>query len=183
LHAAEEDAEARQPMKSMGLIAWCFFAATAAYGATPKSSPLDALRIYAGTWKVEFTHLDTPFSKAGKESHTLKNDCWRSGEFYACNQFVDGESKALLVFTYNAKDKSYVSYPIVVGSDAAHAGKLTIKDDVWTFPWEASDKGKTTHFRVINTFKSAQAIDFRQEYSDDGEHWLLMASGHERRQK
>jgi hypothetical protein len=140
------------------------------------------LSVYAGTWKTETTRLDTPHSKAGKESVTLRNDCWRSGDFYVCNQYVDGVSKALLVFVYNAKENSYASYPVVPGSDAAHAGKLLIAGNVWTFPWQASDKGKTTHFRVVNTFTSTDVIDFREEYSRDGKHWLPMASGQDRRQ-
>src|SRR5664279_2537980 len=166
-------------MTRLGRVICCSLAATSACGAAPAGAGVDAMAAYAGTWKVEIVHLDTPFGKAGNESHTLKNDCWRSGDFYACNQYVDGESKALLVFAYNAKDKTYASYPITVGSDGARAGKLTITDNVWIFPWETTDKGTTTHFRVVNTFTSPRTIEFRQEYSADGEHWTAMASGQE----
>jgi hypothetical protein len=171
----------KEPMQRLSRVLFGLLALGGLCDAAPLGSGIKVLSVYAGTWKVEITHLDTPFGKAGKESHKLRNDCWGSGDFYACNQYVDGESKALLVFTYNAKDKTYVSYPVIIGSDAARAGKLTIKDNVWTFPWETTDKGKTMHFRVVNTFTSPQAIDFRQEYSDDGEHWQAMASGHEQK--
>jgi hypothetical protein len=76
------------------------------------SQGLDKLIAYAGIWKTEVDHLDTPFSKASHEVRTLKNNCWRSGGFFACNQIVDGDSKALVVFTYDAKADRYTSYPI-----------------------------------------------------------------------
>jgi hypothetical protein len=143
---------------------------------------LDALEAYKGSWRSDILHFVTPYGKAGREMYTLKNDCWHSGDFYACNQFVDGESKALLVFTYDAKQDAFASYPIVAGSDQIHAGKLIIKGNEWTFPWETNAEGKTVRFRVVNTFTSATTIDFKQEYSEDGEHWTVMAAGHEIKQ-
>jgi hypothetical protein len=165
---------------SMRSICLCLIAGTVA-AAPPARSGIEVLTAYAGTWSMQTVHLDTPYSKAGREAATLRNDCWRSGDFYACNQFVDGRSKALVVFAYDAKDGSYASYPLVIGVDATHAGRLIVSGNVWTFPWQTTDKGKTTHFRVVNTFTSPQSIEFRQEYSEDGEHWLQMASGQERK--
>jgi hypothetical protein len=155
--------------------------ALAADAAAPQG--LDKVMAYAGTWKTEIRHLDTPFSKAGSEAMTLKNDCWRSGGFLACNQIVDGDSKALLVFLYDAKGDVYASYPIVAGSGDVHPGKLIIHGKVWTFPWDDNEGGKTTHFRVVNTWSSADSIEFRQEYSTDGVQWTLMADGHDTRIK
>ncbi|MFI4967560.1 MAG: hypothetical protein ACHQAU_02440 [Gammaproteobacteria bacterium] len=142
---------------------------------------LDKVMAYAGSWKTEVQHFDTPFSKAGSESLTLKNDCWRSGGFLACDQSVDGDSKALLVFMYDAKGDVYASYPIAPGASDVHPGKLIIEGAVWTFPWDNTEAGKTTHFREVNTWSSADSIEFRQEYSSDGVHWMLMAKGHETR--
>jgi len=144
---------------------------------------LDKVMAYAGTWKTETRHLDTPYSKAGNTSMLLRNDCWRSAGFLACDQIVDGDSKALLVFMYDAKGDVYASYPITAGSSDVRPGKLIIKDKVWTFPWDNTADGKTIHFRVVNTWSSADSIEFRQEYSADGEHWTLMAEGHETRVK
>ena len=67
---------------------------------------------YAGTWKVHGERFLTAYSQEGKEDKTLRNDCWKSGAYVACNQFVDGDSKVLLVFTYNDKQKMYTSYQI-----------------------------------------------------------------------
>jgi hypothetical protein len=147
-------------MQRLSLVLFGLLVLVGICDASPLGTGIKVLSVYAGTWKVEIMHLHTPFSKAGKESYTLRNDCWGSGDFYACNQYVDGESKAELVFSYNAKDKTYVSYPVIIGSETARAGKLMIKDNVWTFPWETTDKGKTTHFRVVNTFTSPQGDRF-----------------------
>ena len=129
-------------------------------------------------------HLDTSYSKAGDESHLLRNDCWRSAGFYVCDQIVDGDSKALLVFQYDAKTDRYTSYPIPSAGDSpVQPGSLVIAGDTWTFPWNDTEQGKTTHFRVVNVWRSPDSIEFRQEYSGDGVHWTLMAEGHETRIK
>lgn len=153
----------------------------ALFAADPQG--LDRVMAYAGSWKTDTRHFDTPYSKAGHESATLQNDCWRSGGYFACRQIVDGDSKALLVFTYDAKTDSYTSYPIIAAGSEVRPGTLIIRGDIWTFPWDYSEGGKTIHFRVVNVWSSPNSIEFRQEYSADGERWTLMAQGHEQRVK
>ncbi|MFI4920658.1 MAG: hypothetical protein ACHQAZ_03330 [Gammaproteobacteria bacterium] len=143
---------------------------------------LDALSAYAGSWRTEIHYLDTPYSQKRDTSYELRNDCWRSAGFYACDQFVGGESKALLIYTYDPAH-GYSSYPIPVGAGEVHAGHLEIQGKVWTFPWKTVKDGKTTYFHVTNTWDSPDSIQFRQEYSPDGQQWLLMAEGHETRIK
>ena len=142
---------------------------------------ISAIAVYNGSWKSEITHLDTPQSKSGAEWSTLRNECWRSGDFYVCHQFVDGASKAVIVFSYNAKTNSYTTYPISPDADSVHAGKLLIDGNTWTFPWQVTVDGKTTQFRVVNVFTDANTIEFREEYSEDQSHWIAMATGSEHR--
>jgi hypothetical protein len=158
------------------LLSGCVLLAEAATG-------IDKISAYAGTWKTETEHFATPYSKAGKESSTLRNDCWRSAGFYACDQFVNGESKALIVFTYNSKEDSYISYPIPTDGSPASSGKLLIQGNVWTFPWEDKDNGKTVFFHVVNVFTSPGQIEYRQEFSTDNTHWTVMAKGLEKKQE
>ena len=148
-----------------------------------RAKGIDVVSIYAGTWTAEITYLETPFRKAGKEATTIKNECWESAEFYVCHQSVDGSSAAILVFAYSSKEDSYVTYPIVPGADIVHRGKLVIQDNVWIYPWQEIKKGKTTYFRVVNIFTSADTIEFRQEFSQDQVHWMLTATGNERRMR
>jgi hypothetical protein len=134
---------------------------------------------YAGVWNVETEHFDTAHSKAGHEKTTLRNACWKDGGYLACNQYVDGESKALIVFTYNEKENVYTSYPIPLDGGQAGAGKLYIEGNVWTFPWEETEGGKTTYFRVVNVFNTPYKIEYRQEFSSDKVHWTVTAKGNE----
>lgn len=155
------------------------FAPLAARAASP-DSPLDRILAYAGSWTVEIVHLDTPFSKAGHEVTHLRNDCWKSGAFVACNQVIDGVSKALIVFTYDAKTNRYTTYPIPADGGDPSSGVLLIDGNTWTYPWSIVDAaGTKTHYRVVNTFSSPTHIDYRQEYSTDQVHWTLMGRGGE----
>jgi hypothetical protein len=147
----------------------------------PLATGLDKLAAYAGTWQTETGHFETLFSKAGKNSATIKNDCWRSGDYYACHQYVDGQSKVLLVYTYDSKADTYTVYPIVTGDHDIQPAKLIIRGNVWTFPWETKEKGRTTYFHVINVFTAADTISYREEYSMDKVHWYPMAQGYEKR--
>ncbi len=144
---------------------------------------LDKVALYNGTWHLSADHFDTPFSKASHEETTLRNDCFRSAGFYACNQVVNGDSVAMLVFTYDAKADTYTSHVVPASGGDGGTGKLLIKDNVWTFPWESTDNGKTTYFHVINVMTGTDAIEYRMEFSTDKEHWTLMAKGHEARVK
>jgi hypothetical protein len=170
-------------MKSlMSLMVVCFLTGPGrlhAAPAVPPSTPagIDVVWAYAGVWKVEIDHLDTAHSKAGHEVTNLRNVCWKDGGYLACNQYVDGESKVLIVCTYNAKDNAYTSYQIPMGGGAAGSGKLLIDGNVWTFPWEVTEGDKTTYFRVVNVFEAPDRIQFRQEFSPDKLHWTVTAKG------
>jgi|SRR5579863_252423 len=163
--------------------AWALFVVLCAVGAAlPQSTGLgiDKLSPYAGTWKTESEHFNTKFSKASRESNVLRNDCWGSAEYFACHQFVDGKSAALIVYTYNEKDDAYKSYVIPSDGGDASAGKLLIKGNVWTFPWENKDEaGKIYYFQVVNVWTGPGAIDYRTEFSEDKTHWTMTSKGHE----
>jgi cell division protein FtsW (lipid II flippase) len=164
---------------AIGIIL-CVTGAAAAQAVPPSPSGVDVIMAYAGTWKVHGEHFATAYSQVGKEDKTLRNDCWKSGAYVACNQYVDGDSKVLLVFTYNDKDKTYTSYQIPQGGDAAGSGKLQIEGNIWTFPWQVTQGETTMYFHVVNVF-NADHIDYAQEFSPDNVHWTAMAKGSETR--
>jgi len=165
------------------LSAPCFAAILAAAGpafAQVKQDPVQAIWAYDGTWKTDIQHLDTPHSKAAHDSSMLRNECWKSGQYVACRQIVDGDSKVLIVFTcVDAHQCS--SYQIPPDGGQSGSGKLLIDGDTWTFPWSSTEDGKTTWFRVVNVWSSHDTIEFRQEFSTDQQHWTTMATGHESR--
>jgi hypothetical protein len=140
---------------------------------------IDAIMAYAGTWKVTGERFATQYTTAGKEETSLRNECWKSGGYVACNQYVNGESKVLVVYTYSDLLKMYTTYPIPPNGQAASAGRLQIVGNVWTFPWEVTQGGVITYFRVVNVFHDQDHIDYAQEFSPDNVHWTAMAKGSE----
>lgn len=147
--------------------------------APDKPAGLDAIRAYEGTWIVNLQYMETPYSKASTDRSVLRNECWRNGGYFVCNQYVNNESKVLLVFTYDAARNEYTSYNIPSGGAAAGSGKLLIDGSQWTYPWQSGQGANTTYFRVVNLFNGPDKIDFRQEYSSDQVHWTLMGQGTE----
>lgn len=146
---------------------------------SPAGDGIAAIKAYQGTWKLKADSFDTTHSKARHDENEIRNDCWRSGNYYACNQYVDGESKILLVFTFDADKKIYTSYLIPADGSAASSGTLEIQGDTWMYPWQSTEDGHTTYYRVVNVFKSPKLIEYRREFSADKVNWVVMSRGSE----
>jgi hypothetical protein len=138
-----------------------------------------AIEAYKGTWKFSSVTVETPHSKAGKDEKVLRNDCWRSGGYFACNQFLDGVSQDLIVFTYHEDRKLYTTYIVPLDGSAPSSGTLEIRGDTWTYPWEVTQNGSTVYYRVVNVFQSPSSIQFRSEFSTDKQKWTATATGTE----
>ena len=144
------------------------------------SRGIDAIWAYSGVWKVEMEHFDTAQSKAGHEkTNPCATPAGNIGVYLACNQYVDGESKILLVFTCSSTDNTCTSYQIPANGAEAGKGRLVMEGNTWIFPWQVTEDGKTTYFRVVNVFTTADKIEFRQEYSTDNARWTVTAKGTE----
>ena len=138
----------------------------------------DVAKRYGGTWELT---LASAKGTAPPRSQTIRNQCRRDGEFSVCRQVVDGQPAALLVFVPDPKTHGFLTFPILPGAKSAQALKLIIAGNVWTYPWEETDHGVRSYYRVINRFVSADAIEYRRESSNDGLHWTLVETGTERR--
>ena len=146
---------------------------------SPAGDGIAAIQAYRGTWKLKADSIDTAHSKAGHDENEIRNDCWRSGGYYACNQYVDGESKILLVFTFDAGKRIYTSYQIPADGSAASSGLLEIQGDTWIYPWQSTEDGHPIYYRVVNVFKSPKLIEYRREFSADKVNWVVMSRGSE----
>jgi hypothetical protein len=151
--------------------------------ASPAASPqgLDRIVAYKGTWKSTIVHYETKYDKAHSETATVRNDCWRSAGYFACDQFVNGPSKALVVYTYDPARRTYTTYDVPTDGRPASSGTLTIAGNTWIYPWQTKDGGKTTYFRVVNVFRSPATIAYKSQFSADNVHWTTSAEGMERR--
>lgn len=163
---------------SFRMLAVCIASLLLVSGAARAKDPgVDALAVYAGTWRIHIVHYKTQYSKARSETSVLTNDCWRSRGFYACDQIVDGVSRALIVYTYDAKAGIYRSHVLQPDGSPPSSGTLSIVGNVWTFPWQDKDGTRTVYLRVVNTFVGPNRIAYRQEYSYDNVSWVRTASG------
>jgi hypothetical protein len=151
--------------------------------AKPKTAPLgiDPIMAYAGVWKIETDHLDTPYSKASHDSSTVKNACWKSGGYIVCNQFVNGQSSVLLIYTFVEKENSYRTYQVPHGGGEPGSGTLFIDGNTFEYPWKVTSPDHAMYFRVVNVFTSPDQIEYRQEFSADKQHWVVMAKGTEKK--
>lgn len=163
-------------------LANLFASSAAPFAANAAARGIETIAAYRGTWIVHIVHHKTRFSKARTETSTVRNDCWRSAEYYACHQFADGKSAALIVYLYDATRDVYHTHAIVPGAAPATGGVLKIDGRTWTYPWQdTDDRGKTVYLRIVNTFRDRNTIDFRQEFSTDDTHWTRTADGVEHR--
>jgi hypothetical protein len=160
------------------ILSTCLYASTQSPSA-PSRSGIAAIEAYKGTWKVSSVTLDTIHSKAAKDEKTLRNDCWGSGAYYACHQFVDGQSQVLIVYTYHQDRNLYTTYIIPQDGSTASSGTLEIRGDTWIYPWEVTENGSTVYYRVVNIFKSPTSIQFRTEFSTDKQTWTPTTTGTE----
>jgi hypothetical protein len=165
---------------TIGASAWRTLPKTSAQTMPPS---LQKLTVLSGTWKATGKTYATDFSKEGADNSTLHNDCWQSGMFYACDQIVDGDSKALIVFTPGAKDGTFVNYGIAP-PNPANAGRLVIEGNKWTYGGVIEGE-KAPYWRTLNTFDTANGtttIHYTVQFSKDGTNWITMKDGIETKQ-
>ena len=167
-------------MKSLLLAAALAVSALATAADAPEPSPLDRLNVFAGTWKSDVQNFKTPYSEEGGGSSTLVNQCWKTGDFFVCNQSVNGTSRAMLVFSYKGGD---TYNEVEVSADSGHGanGALLVDGGVWTFPGQFHKLGQVVYVRTVNIYSGTDSLDFREEYSDDQQTWTVMSKGHETR--
>ena len=131
----------------MNKILFCtsFLLASAVFAADPAFVPLWQ---YQGTW--EFT-MNTPGSKPA--TNKIQNDCAEIGQFFLCQQTVDGH--------------------------AAGLGELEIEGDCWTYPSKEEASGKTKYYRIVNLFAGKDRIHFERSEFVGGKTWTVLSSGDE----
>jgi hypothetical protein len=137
-------------------------------------SPFEQLWQYQGTWDVTMSA-----NGAKAASNKVQNDCIDMGQFFLCQQTVDGKVVALLTFTQAETKGHFYTNPVFPDGRAAGRGELEIEGDRWTYPSKEEENGKTKYYRIINIFTGKDRIHFERSESSDGKTWKLLASGDE----
>jgi hypothetical protein len=147
------------------------------------TDPYAPLRLYDGKWDVQPASGD----KQAEPVH-IENHCAEVGEFFACNQFVNGKNMALVVFlpTHPLENGGYAYRNQALrpeSSDPSFWGNLEIVGDRWVYSSDETDKGKKIYWRTTNVFFGRDKIHFEAQRSDDGVNWTTNLSGDEARAK
>jgi hypothetical protein len=147
------------------------------------ADPYTPLRLYDGKWDLIPKSADKP-----SDSMHLENRCAKVGEFFSCNQFVNGKNTALVVFLplhpLENGGYEYRNQALRVDGDSPSSwGKLEIVGDRWVYSSAESDSGKKTYWRTTNVFSGADKIHFEVQKSVDGTNWMTQMTGDEARGK
>ncbi len=152
------------------------------------SDPYAPLRLYDGKWDVAPANPDKPADTVHGETVHLENHCAKVGEFFACNQFVNGKNTALVIFlplhSLENGGYAYRNQALQVEGDLPSSwGNLEIVGESWVYSSEETDKGKKIYWRTTNVFSGPDKIHFAVQRSEDGAAWTTNMSGDEARAK
>jgi hypothetical protein len=147
------------------------------------NDPYTPLRQLNGKWDVAMPAPD----KAAAPTH-LENRCGQVGEFYACNQIVNGKNTALVIFlpSHALPNGGYSYRNQALRTEGDNSGawsNMEITGDRWVYSSESTENGKKTHWQTVNIFSGSDKIHFDVQRSDDGVKWTTTMSGDEARAK
>ncbi len=137
-------------------------------------SPYTPLQLYSGSWRI--TRKDSP------KPDELKNQCELVGKFFTCQQTVNGEVSALLIFIPEGKPGHYVTQSINPDGRALGRGELQINGNQWVYTsiWNQGN-GQDVYFKTTNVFSGRDHIHYEQQQSANGKDWTTKNSGDETR--
>lgn len=133
-----------------------------------------ALLAYQGAWRV--TRLN---AAPGAKPEELVNHCAVLGQYFACQQTIDGQAGNLVVFIATSKPDHFYTQNITRQGRATSRADLLIAGDQWTYTNTWDEGGKTTYYRTTNTFSGKNKIHFEQAESPDGKEYKVTGSGDE----
>ena len=146
------------------------FLFTAAYAAS--SSSHAPLMVYQGNWKITRKSAG-PNAKPDE----LQNQCASVGKFFTCQQTVNGNVVALLIFVPTNQPGHFATQTVLPEGRATGKGELEVSGNRWVFTSSWNQGAKTTRYRTTNVFADKNHIHFEQEESNDGVHWETKDSG------
>ena len=152
-------------------------AASLALASSVRAAIVDPLTLYAGAWTLAM-------DGAAKTSR-LENHCAKTGRFYVCEQLLDGNTAAMVVFlpvTTPGPAKVYRTQTLRPDATKPDSWSyLTIVGDLWTYSPTDPAGPATPESRVTNRFLDPDHIRFEVQTSKDGKRWTTTAGGDERR--
>jgi hypothetical protein len=146
----------------------------AVFGAEAEHNPYTPLWLYNGSWRITRKNL-----APGAKPDDLVNQCALVGKYFTCQQTINGETGALLVFVPANKPGHYYTQNVRLDGRATGRGDLEIEGDRWTYSTTWNQGGTTTYYKTINTFTGRDRIHFEQLESKNDKDWTTTNSGDE----
>lgn len=129
---------------------------------------------YQGTW-----HVTRSGAQPGSKPDLLVNQCASFATYYACQQTVNGQPGALVVFISTSQQGHFYVQNVMPEGFATGRADLNISGDTWTFTNTRDDSGRTIYYRTTNVFSGPNKIHFEQAESNDNKTWKVTGSGDE----
>ncbi len=153
-------------------------ARNAASGAQPSAQRLG---MFLGSWTSSGTIILGPGQKPAHVRGTTRC-AWSAADhaFLVCDGTATiggrpGLARQVSVYTFDPATNRYGFVnvtPSRVGSP-----NLALSGNTWTYSDKFNDGGRTTYFRTLNTFDSADRYRYLIQSSADGLHWSQTGSG------
>jgi hypothetical protein len=135
------------------------------------ADPYTPLWLYNGTWQI---------TKKEGSPDKLINHCVLVGQFFACEQTVNGTPGPLLIFVPLAnKPGHYYTQSVYPEGRAGGRGSLEIEGDKWVYTSTWDQGGSTIYYRTTNTLTGRNKIHFEQAESSDNKNFTVKNSGDE----
>lgn len=145
-----------------------------AFPANTASNPYTPLWLYNGSWRVTRQGL-----APGAKPDELTNQCALVGKYFACQQTVNREPGALLIFIPAAEPGHYYTQNVRPDGFASRRGDLEIEGSRWTYRTAWDQGGTTIYYKTVNTFTGKDRIHFEQLESKNNKDWKTTNSGDE----
>ncbi len=142
--------------------------------AAPVDPVYAPLWLYQGIWQISPQNL-----AANAKPDELKNECALVGKYFVCQQTVNGQAGALLIFIPAKQAGRYYTQNVMPTGRASGRGDLEISGDRWIYSSTWDQGGKTTYYRTTNVFTGKNHIHFEQAESGNGSEWSVKNSGDE----
>jgi hypothetical protein len=145
------------------------------------TDPRAKLNIWEGRWNVQIQTMETAYSHAGTSSY--HGDCsWLPNHGFMLCDFITNNApstgkpgNAITILSYSESEKAYKHLVLERDLNPEMNAIVAIDGNVWTVPFEISDKGKTYLCHDVYNFVSPSKFLMRFEMSSDaGRHWVLV---------
>lgn len=156
-----------------GIVALILAAQFACLG-EGKGDAYAPLWLYNGSWRVTRKDL-----APGAKPDRLVNQCALVGKYFTCQQTVNGEPGALLIFVPANQPGQYHTQNVRLDGRASGRGALEIEGSRWTYSSTWDQGGTTTYYKTLNTFTGGNRIHFEQLESKNNKDWTTTNSGDE----